>query len=241
MMYAPLMTLALRHDFVDGPPPLRATLREPHAMARAGVLPKPGPASLSLWLEEGEPRPDALGFDIWTTDPDILRVTPPILAEGVTDLCLSPAAGPSEHRLQPAAAGPPGPMGRRALLRLTVTLPGDGVPELGLVIPSVEAIWAYHVLGRGASGLSIVDAEGEIRFDPSGPTVLPDGRIAECHRSDRPMALRARAPARFSLMRDGPFGPQTLVDALPGAGAITGFAEGRGPTARLQSDIYITL
>jgi hypothetical protein len=242
MMYDPLMTLTLAHDYFDGPPPLRASLRDTAEMARAGVLAKPGPASLTLWLEAGEPRPASLSFDIWSTDPAILHVTPALAAEGVSEIAIEPAQGPSEHRLDPAGfGGAPGPEGRRALLRLTVALPADGVPDLRVVWPAVEAIWAYHILGRTEDGLSVVDSEGEVRFDAAGPTALPDGRVAQCYRSDRPLALRARAQARFSLMREGPFGLQTLVDALPGAGAVTSYAEGTGPTAQMQSDIYITL
>ena len=242
MMYAPLMTLALAHDYFDGPPPLRATLRDPEAMTRAGVLSKPGPASLTLWLEADEPRPAELAFDIRTTDPRILHVTPPMAAEGETEISVTPPPGPFEHRIAPAGfGGAPGPEGRRVLLRLRVALPDQGTPEVRVVLPAVEAIWAYHILGRTEDGLSVVDAEGEVRFDAAGPSTLPDGRIAQCHRSDRPLPLRARAAARFSLMRAGPFGPQTLVDALPGAGTVTSYAKGRGPTAQMQSDIYVTL
>jgi hypothetical protein len=242
MMYDPLMTLVLAHDYFDGPPPLRASLCDPAGMARAGVLAKPGPASLTLWLEAGEPRPPELAFDIWSTDPAILHVTPALAAEGVSDIAIAPATGPSEHRLDASDfGGAPGPEGRRALLRLSVTLPDEGVPDVRVVWPAVEAIWVYHVLGRPEDGLSVVDSEGEVQFDAAGPAALPDGRVAQCYRSDRPLALRARPRARFSLMRDGPFGPQTLVDALPGAGAVTRYAQGTGPTAQMQSDIYITL
>ncbi len=242
MMYDPLMTLKLAHDYFDGPPPLRPALREAGAMARAGVLAKQGAASLSLWLEAGEPRPAELSFDIWSSDPSILHVTPAMAAEGVTEIALDASPGPSEYRVEAADFGGPAmPEGKRALLRLTVALPADGVPDLHIVLPAVEAIWAYHILGREYEGLSVVDSEDEVRFVRAEPTALPDGRIAQCYRSDRPLGLRARALARFSLVREGPFGPQTIVDALPGAGAVTSYAKGRGPTAAMQADMYITL
>ncbi|MGY6633403.1 MAG: hypothetical protein ACXIU8_06610 [Alkalilacustris sp.] len=241
-MYAPLLSLVLEHSYFDGAPPLRASPRDPDSLARAGILVKETPAALTLWQEVEEQRPDMVAFDIRATNPDLLRVTPPMAAEGPAQLSLAPPGGPSEHRIDPAGfGGARGADGRRALMHLSITLPAEGAPTLRLVFPAVETIWAYHVLGRHTEGLSVVDTDGEVRFEAAGDRHLPDGRTAQSWRSDRPLALRARATARFSLMRAGPFGPMVLVDALPGAGAVTSYAKGRGPDAQMQSDIYVTL
>jgi hypothetical protein len=120
-------------------------------------------------------------------------------------------------------------------------LPKNGGARLRLVFPAAEAHLAYHILGQPGEGLDIRDAEGAVAFDPLGPVTLPDGRVAHSFRSDRPVGMRARAPMRFSLIRAGPFGPETIVEALPGPVTVTSYASGSGPTAKMQSDMYITL
>lgn len=241
-MYAPLLDLALAHDFYDGPPPLRAELRDARELGHMGVLAKRTGSGISLWIETGEPPPEAVVLDILPTDPAILRVTPPLGAEGVAEIDAAPGAGDSELRLGPAdLGGPPAPEGRRPIARLRVALPGKGGARLRLVFPAAEAHLAYHILGQPGDGLDIRDAEGGVAFEPLGPLTLPDGRVAQSFRSDRPLGLRARPPMRFSLIRAGPFGPETIVEALPGPVTVTSYASGSGPSAKMQSDMYITL
>ena len=241
MMYAPLLDLTIAHDFYDGRPPLRAELQDARELDRLGVLAKTVPAGLSLWIEAGEPRPEALVVDILPTDPEVLRVTPALAAEGVAEVAAAPGAGDSEIRLDPAGLGGPSAReGRRPIARLGLTPPAKGAARLKVVFPAVETLLAYHILGQTGEGLGIHDAEGTVAFAPIGPTQLPDGRLAQSFRADRTVAMRARAPARFSLIRAGPFGPETVVAALPWPAAVTSYATGSGPTAQMQSDMYIT-
>lgn len=251
-MWREILQLRVAHGFFDGPPPVRANVVEDpedaHAWALDALHQRPTPAGLTVWAAEAEAITDAPSdtapphtviIELHATDPSLLAVTPTQSQIGTPELVADLPAGPSEWDMPAADTPAPGLPMRRPLARLRLRLPQDGVAQMRLSLPATRAHLAYHVLCAPRAGLGIQDRDAALTFVPLGTTRLPDGRSAQSFRSDSAVALYRRVGARFSLVQDGPSGPETLISALPGPGGVTGYADGN--TAQLQSDMYVTL
>jgi hypothetical protein len=242
-MWAALLTLRIAHAFYDGPAPVRVALApSPEEDAKPDLNSlhmRSTPGQLSIWSSDAQDRPRALWLDVFSTSPAMLAVTPIQMQSGTVTLQAELPIGVSEWDL-PMAAQPASPMSvNRPLARLHLLLPQEGEAQMNLRLPATEARLAYHILGTPREGLGILDREAEVSFVAIGQTTLPDGRLAQSFRSDRAVALHRRVGARFSLTQQGPFGPQTLIPALPGPIGVSGYADGN--SAQLQSDMYVTL
>lgn len=245
-MWVELLKLRISHAFFEGPAPVRL------ALARHGdEVESDEPAQSTLHLRESagqtlvwscdaeQDRARILRFEIFPTNAAMLAVTPADFQSGGAHLAATLPEGPSEWTLSGPSEPVPSRMPNMPLASLALRLPDQGVAQMRLHLPTTKAHLAYHILGPQREGLGIVDRDAAVRFVSIGATTLPDGRKAQSFRSDRAVSLHRRVGRRFSLVQDGPFGPRTLIPALPGPIGVSGFADGN--SAQLQSDMYVTL
>ena len=76
---------------------------------------------------------------------------------------------------------------------------------------AVARFWTYHVIGGAAdASYGIRDRANALGFQALGPRTLSNGARAQSFRSSEPIAERARPPARFELVSEGPFGPRVV-------------------------------
>lgn len=245
-MWTELLRLRISHAFFDSPAPIRVAVSaadaddDADASVSTTLHLRDSAGQVLVWSSDAaQDRARALRLDLFPTTTAMLAVTPACFQSSSAQLAATLPEGPSEWVLAPPSQGAAPRLPNMPLARLELTLPGAGVAEMHLRLPATKAHLAYHILGPHRDGLGIVDRDADVRFVSIGATTLPDGRQAQSFRSERAVALHRRVGRRFSLVQDGPFGPRTLIPALPGPVGVSGFADGN--SAQLQSDMYVTL
>ena len=246
MSYHAALDLRIIHDFWgEEPPPLRIVPSDARALARDGLIVKPGRARLDIVTETALlTDPVTVALDVIATDPTLGAVT-----EGYDPATLPLVTLPdddaseyalAEHLPETAQDRAPGD----PLFRLSLQLPAIGQRSVTLRCGAHSALWAYHVTGVRSTGpLQVIDPASEITFEDLGQAALPGGHMARVLRSTQPLPLRYRSTARFALeeLQDPPFDPITLIPVLPAAGANLHPPAEPGASHPLQSDIYVSL
>jgi hypothetical protein len=228
-------------------------------LRREGLLVRPGGGSLVLFAPAGW-RPDGIGplpLSFWIVFADALfaRYTAPAIPPGHVLLADSRNAvreATGEWRLHgddcagTAALAPADgledarPDRAPLLVRLHPDDVGVQAPVRGVVrLAAVATYWKYYVQGPLAERpVSIVDADGGVRFDRTDDTHVGGSRAA-VFLSDRAIALGARPAQRFELHEAAAFGDKVLMKRLPAAsaaGCTRAQVEGR---AELVSEIFL--
>lgn len=248
-LFAPLFTLTVTHAFHGdaGPAPIRlAPDAATAALARA--------EGLRLRLRDGlaeafapeaaidagavaDPAPRSFTFTLTARDPALVAMTAP-LADVANRILRFDAPDDA-----PRSGGEPAPRPASAptamLGIVTVRVPPDARDARRTIrLEAASLSWTYHILGADPDrSFSIRDRRDEIAFAPLGPRRLSNGAEALSFRSDGRIAASARAPARFDLVAEGPFGPRVVAPALPNAAASSlSLIDGR-----LNSDIFFVL
>ena len=246
MTYHLALDLKIIHDFWgDEPPPIRIVPADARALAREGLIAKPGRARLDIVAETALlTDPVTVALDVIATDPTLGAVTAGFDPATLPHVAL-PDSDADEYALAdhlPETAQHRAPA--EPLFRLSLQLPATGQRSVTLRCGAHSALWAYHVTGvRSAGPLQVVDQASEITFEDLGQTALPGGHTARVLRSTQPLPLRYRSTARFALeeLQDPPFDPITLIPVLPAAGANLHPPAEPGASHPLQSDIYVSL
>lgn len=254
--YRPLLELELRHAYWgDTVPPVRAVLRDAATHDRNGILSRSRASTTLVGAQDDAVLADngvELVFDIVAQSTEIFGVTvmPPDgvpadfeIALGVGEVSALDLAGNADPCAPEAIVRPDAARGGLARLRLTLTDTDAVQPaRLTATLAATESFWTYHVLGqpRDADGvLDIRDTRDDIRFSALPPRPMPDGRLAASFRTDRPLPTQLRSAQRFELVQAGPFGPRTLVAALPAPGGLPSVFDQPGAGRRLQSEIFV--
>jgi hypothetical protein len=267
MRFAPLMRLTLRHDYHGAAlPPIAlhpdaattALVARPDLRLRRG----PGFAELlaaedreALALVAGEAGL-VLTLRLVPQAPALLAATAVLGVARDRIAVLDPGKRPSgplhagetvdEGDLRPLPAVDPVTGADRlcrplAILRLTLD---PDATDLAYTVRfgAVARHWTYHVTGGPPDAVfTIRDRTGVVAFEPLGDRRLANGARARSFRSSEPIAESARPAARFALMAEGPFGPRSVIEALPGPRPGPGGLESDGGAPRAVSDIYVNL
>ena len=247
MGYEVAVDLSVRHEFWgEATPPLQFAAADPAALRRAGLVLRTGDArALIAAPSDGEGLPSRIGLDLLTGDVGLISLTQGWRAEEVPVFTAGPEAAEDGIRLTgtPESLLPRHP-GDRRLCRVELALAADRFPLRAKVsCETVEALWAYHVVGKGGSDpIRIVDDAGGISFDDLGEETLPNGRRARVLRSSAPVPMRLRTPVRLRLQQDQPppYEPEILIPVLPAGGTNLRPVPGGASVGILQSDIYVS-
>lgn len=241
--YLARLSVALAHDYYGNAPiPLRLLPADPGEFDRRGFILRRQANRFLVIGEIGDEMPERLTFDVIATDPEVFSVTRH--AEWGQVLRLTVESGTDEMAFGPTTTARGALRNRmERIAQVAIDMTGEDAREVTLRFETVEALWAYHVVGPGSrDDLLIVDTSKIVSFQSQGRRRLPDGTEAQVIRSDNPLPARARPSQKFMLQRPSAFGPETLIPVLPAAGKMfKPIPEEEGAAARLQSDIYVTL
>lgn len=103
-----------------------------------------------------------------------------------------------------------------------------------------QTYWTYYLLGPFADkGVSIVDLDEGIGFEPLGPVSLSDERPALAFRSMAPIPLGQRSARRFQLREVGSGNGKVLVRRLPVAAASQVDRQTIGGKVVSVSEVYV--
>ena len=245
MSYRLALDLTLSHGFWAGTsaPPLRAVAAEPEALAKAGIVLKAQGARALVARPATDAAPGVITLDILSDEPRLAGLTQGWDSAAVPVIEVPPGTAALTFPPQGPVPSLPRTLGDTRLCRLVVPLCPEA-PALRLECLPVRALWAYHVVGRGADGpIRVVDPARRLSFEDLGAEPLPDGRQARVLRSTEPLPLVARSDLRLRLEEDqpAPYDPRPLVSVLPAGGMNLRPAPGGQPPGILQSDIFVCL
>lgn len=243
MGYEPILRLDIRHGYYgEGRKDLEVRPLDPQAFARDDILLRRDGPSVVI-LAPPAYRPKEVALVVLGEGPGLITATKGVDWEGLPEQKLSLEKddwlfGESKAKTTRRPFGD-----QRSLAATRIAVSPVEEREITLRFQSEEVIWAYHVLGRAAEKeLSVVDPDEVISFEDLGPHALPNGAEAHVLRAQQGIAARARPPQKFALKTPGNFGPQTLVEVLPGPSIdrLKPFRHAEN-SAQFQADIFVTL
>lgn len=245
--FAPLLSVRVTHDYYRPEPvPAQILLRPTREQVADGVTARDQGRAYVIFAprdNEDASETTTLALDLLRVDPEFLSVTGPISQQPV-QVTLSENA---EVEIDLGASVPTAPSivsadGVVARLLVTVPFAAPAGATLTIGFPTIASHWTYHIVGGDPDvALSIMDQASSAEFEPITPPDLPGSRVVRSFRSATALPLSRRPRTRFDLVREGPFGPQTLISPLPAAAASTSPFNGSGADPRLQSEIFVTL
>lgn len=100
-----------------------------------------------------------------------------------------------------------------------------------------KSLWKYYFVSEAdANSFSIIDLDGEIRFERAEPENLPGNKRALVFLSDVEIEMRQKYAQRFQLREQNGLGEKVLIRRLPNASVNRVSLDRRGV---LLSEIYI--
>lgn len=230
--------------FGDMEVPMDVVPVKPAAFAHSGLVLRKSGNSIAIFApvdaEVGsEDLPAEVELLLKARDPLLLHVTRGRPNDGVKVLAFPPSVDRAEFSEADVVDGASVFPEHASLCLVSAVLDRSEPRDLVAHFDTVQAYWAYHILGaKPEAQLSIVDLDGEVKFEPATAVALPDGREAQQLRSCRPLPVFARGANRFELRGQGQSGGETLIPRLPMPGP--GF-EAVDEAGDMQANIYVSI